>query len=118
METIRIHGHAVTGLGQAAQAPGHSTAALVGVAIGAAVVGGLLGAALAAPPAARAGSSRGPGYYVLLYNYPRGHRDRRLKGFNGPFGTRAEAERDADSQKDVWYPAVRKLADDPFTLGM
>ena len=60
----------------------------------------------------------GPGWYTLLYNYPRGNRDRRLKSYEGPFSTKAEAESVADREKDVWYPSVRRLSDSPFALGM
>lgn len=46
------------------------------------------------------------GYWVKLYNYPRGNRDRRLKSVEGPFETRSEAEEVARQNEDVWYPAV------------
>jgi hypothetical protein len=59
-----------------------------------------------------------PGYYVLLYNYPAGNRDRRMKGFNGPFGSKSKAEMDAQMEQGNWYTSVRKLSDDPIALGM
>ncbi len=34
-------------------------------------------------------------YWVWEFNYPPRHRDRRLKGYEGPFRTRAEAQRAA-----------------------
>jgi hypothetical protein len=61
---------------------------------------------------------RGPGLYVLLYNYPPRHRDRRLKSFAGPFSSRTAAAAKARAEKAVWYPVVRKLRNDPFTLGL
>jgi hypothetical protein len=58
---------------------------------------------------------KGPGWYVLLYNYPSGHGDRRLKGYDGPFATKSTAQVKADAERNIWYPAVRHLKTDPFT---
>lgn len=62
--------------------------------------------------------ARGPGYYALLYNYPQGDPDRRLKGFDGPFANRVDANRAADREERSWYTSVKKLVNDPRTLGM
>ena len=50
--------------------------------------------------------SRRPGWYVELYNYPVGDRDRRLKGYRGPYPSREEAVVVARTQLGVWYPKV------------
>jgi len=96
---------------------------VAGLAVGAAILGALYvtGRAPAHPatsPPEPALKPRGGGYYVLLYNYPLRHRDRRLKAFNGPFSSRAEAKKNADSEKDTWYPQIRMLPNDPYTLGL
>lgn len=103
--------------------PGYSGATLLVVALGSAVVGALAGWALAEATSrpsspARTRSKGSAGYYVLLYNYPRGDRSRRLKGWAGPYATRGQADAKADQEKDVWYPSVRKLSADPRALGM
>lgn len=109
-------------LGQTADtsAPGYSGTALVSVALGSMVVGGLIGWALGTSKSKprKLPHEKGAGYYVLLYNYPRGNRDRRLKGFDGPFASRSAADVKAEREKRVWYPTVRKLTKDPRTLGM
>jgi hypothetical protein len=97
----------------------------LGLVAGAAAAGGAIfavgamskpGKRASAPPPLPA--SKGKGYYVLLYNYPPRHRSRRLKGYAGPFGSMAAAKKEAEREKDVWYPSVRKLSSDPHTLGM
>ena len=45
-------------------------------------------------------------WWVVLFNYPEGDPDRRVKGSAGPFVTEAEASAAADAEKDVWYPVV------------
>jgi hypothetical protein len=55
------------------------------------------------------------GYWVKLYNYPRGSRDRRLKSVEGPFETRSEAEEVAKQNEDVWYPAVAWSDESPMS---
>jgi hypothetical protein len=77
-------------------------------------------------PAPAKGSSKGgggsQGYYVLLYNYAADDasrkRDRRLKGFEGPFATKSEADAVAKKSSDAWFPEVRHLSKDPMTLGL
>jgi hypothetical protein len=94
---------------------------LLGAVLGGAAVAGafvMLGTpsgGRASSPKPRAGSE---GYYVLLYNYPTGHRDRRLKGFQGPFSSVGDARSEAEAQKDVWYTRVKRLSADPWSLGM
>jgi hypothetical protein len=85
-----------------------------------AIVGGILGGVAVAmaerqSAGARPAAGKGPGYYVLQYNYPPRHRDRRLKGYAGPFASRRDAQSEAVAQGDVWYTTVRSLQNDPFT---
>ncbi len=54
------------------------------------------------------------GWYVKLYNYPRGHGDRRLKAVEGPFETKSEADDVAEEERDVWYPQVVHSAVNPL----
>lgn len=92
---------------------------VAGLVLAAAAVGAYM--LLSAPPPPNAGyvhKPRGGGWYVLLYNYPRGNRDRRLKSFDGPFSSKVEAKKKADSEKDTWYPQLRLLQADPQTLGL
>jgi hypothetical protein len=56
----------------------------------------------------------GPGWYVLLYNYPEGHIDRRLKSYRGRFNTKAEAEEVAAEERDTWYTKVQRRSDAPW----
>ena len=53
--------------------------------------------------------ARGPsgaGWYVELYNYPVGDRNRRLKSVDGPFEKKTEATDEAQAQEGTWYPKV------------
>ena len=97
-------------------ATGYSGTAVLFAVVAGAVLGGVAMAVL--PSKAPKADGEGPGYYVLLYNYQKGHRDRRLKGFKGPFSSKSAAQNESEAQKDVWYTSVRKLTNDPFTLGM
>lgn len=54
------------------------------------------------------------GYWVKLYNYPRGSADRRLKRVEGPFETRAEADRVSRDNEETWYPVVAWSRDNPL----
>jgi hypothetical protein len=54
------------------------------------------------------------GWYALLYNYPSGHKDRRLKVYEGPLATKAAAERVARREASVWYPVVSYRKTRPF----
>lgn len=54
------------------------------------------------------------GWYVKLYDYPKGHRDRELKFVEGPFATKQEAADLADDERAVWYPEVVRSATNPF----
>ena len=58
----------------------------------------------------------GPGWYSIHYSDPPRHRDRRVKGFGGPYATKAEAQRNAERNRDIWYPVVRRLSNDPQHL--
>jgi hypothetical protein len=95
---------------------GYSGTAVFFAAVAGAALGGVAMCVL--PSKAAKADGEGPGYYVLLYNYQKGHRDRRLKGFKGPFSSKLAAQDESEAQKDVWYTSVRKLTNDPFTLGM
>jgi hypothetical protein len=46
------------------------------------------------------------GWYVELYEYPVGHRERRIKLVEGPFESKREANEVARENDDVWYPRV------------
>jgi hypothetical protein len=48
----------------------------------------------------------GEGWYVKLYNYPRGNAERRLKATEGPYETKQEAQSVATEKEDDWYPVV------------
>lgn len=47
-------------------------------------------------------------YEVELYNYPKGHVDRRYKGSLGVYSTKKQADEAARNEKD-FYPLVRKV---------
>jgi hypothetical protein len=76
-------------------------------------------AALRRAKGATKGSAKGagPGWYALLYNYEKGNKDRRLKAFEGPFATKAEAEAKAKAEESVWFTEVERLDADPSTSG-
>ena len=44
-------------------------------------------------------------FYVLLFNYPKGDRDRKLKGTDGPFSTKVHADKVA-AEESAFYPRV------------
>jgi hypothetical protein len=99
---------AAAGLGQtAAPATGMSTGAKVaigvGAVLGAIVVIGTIGVL-----------TRRPGWYVVNYNYPVGHPDRRVKGYAGPYPTREDAVAKARTLTSVWYPKVAQLDGPPY----
>jgi hypothetical protein len=68
------------------------------------------------PPESKRSSGRiagGAGWYAIGYNYPRGHRDRRIKLVDGPFDTKAEAL-DAKAEADPpFYVTVSKRRQAP-----
>ena len=55
--------------------------------------------------------SSGSPYWVLLFNYARsaGYGNRRLKSWEGPFTSRAEASEVARRRSKVWHPFVVRL---------
>ena len=67
------------------------------------------------PALATAASRREPRFWVLLFNYDRkaGYGNRRLKGWEGPFGSRAEAVAMARSQRGE-FPMVVRLTESQF----
>ena len=63
-------------------------------------------------------SLHGPGWYVILYNYPRGHADRRAKSYHGRFHRKVDAMPwfRAERADKVWFVELRKLPSDPFAM--
>lgn len=61
-------------------------------------------------------ASKKSGWYVLLYNYPKGDPDRALDMFNGPFATQGLAEINARKElaANAFYPEVKWLHRPPF----
>lgn len=71
-----------------------------------------------APPMPKPDGLHGPGWYVILYNYPRGHVDRRAKSYHGRFRRKSDAMRwfRAENTDQVWFVELRKLPNDPFAM--
>jgi hypothetical protein len=118
---------AQVGLGATTPAAPMSTGAKVAIVAAVGVVGFIAWDVLLKKPASAKSraypnydpidrSTPKPGWYTILYNYPVGNRDRRIKGGAGPFATKAEAQAEAEREKSVWYPVVRKIAagQDPY----
>lgn len=59
-------------------------------------------------PRPRLASRKEAGYYVLLYDLPKGTSGRKISEARGPFLYKSDADRDAKYQRDehAWYTSV------------